>query len=92
MDALIGEVFDTLKDLGLADITRIALTSDHGDNVGALGMWGRSHLYQESNGVPFILSGTSWFETADTGYDPDRIVFSEYHAAQSSTGPFYDRA
>ena len=37
------------------------------------------------------LSGRSWFETAGAGYDPDRIVFSEYHAAQSPTGAFMIR-
>ena len=130
VDALIGEVVDTLKDLGLADTTRIVYTSDHGDNVGARGMWGKSNLYQEAAGIPLILSGPdvsegdvcetpvslldtyqtvlqaaglkprdeegnlsgcSWFETAGAGYDPDRIVFSEYHAAQSPTGAFMIR-
>ncbi|MDG2033387.1 MAG: sulfatase-like hydrolase/transferase, partial [Rhodospirillales bacterium] len=130
VDALIGEVVDTLNDLGLADTTRIAYTSDHGDNVGARGMWGKSNLYQESAGIPLILSGPdvqagdvcetpvslldtyqtvlqaagleprdeeealngcSWFETAGAGYDPDRIVFSEYHAASSPTGAFMIR-
>ena len=130
VDALIGEVVDTLNDLGLADTTRIAYTSDHGDNVGARGMWGKSNLYQESAGIPLILSGPdvpaghvcetpvslldtyqtvlqavglkptdeewtlsgrSWFETAGADYDQDRIVLSEYHAAQSPTGAFMIR-
>ena len=52
VDALIGEVVDTLDHLGFADNTRIVYTSDHGDNVGARGMWGKSNLYQESAGVP----------------------------------------
>ena len=57
VDSLIGEVVDTLKNLGLADNTRIVCTSDHSNNVGDGGMWGKSNLYQESGGVPLILSG-----------------------------------
>ena len=37
------------------------------------------------------LSGRSWFETAGAGYDPDRIVFSEYHAAAITNGAFMIR-
>ena len=34
------------------------------------------------------LPGASWFEMANVADQPERIVFSEYHAAQSPTGAF----
>jgi choline-sulfatase len=35
----------------------VIYTSDHGDNVGARGLWGKSTLYEESAGVPLIVAG-----------------------------------
>ena len=32
-------------------------TSDHGDNLGARGLWGKSTMYEEIAGVPMILAG-----------------------------------
>ena len=31
--------------------------SDHGDNLGSRGLWGKSTMYEEIAGVPFILAG-----------------------------------
>ena len=42
---------------GLAANTRVIYTSDHGDNAGARGLWGKSTLYEESSGVPMIVAG-----------------------------------
>jgi len=57
MDDNVGEVLHALEQAGLADDTRIVYTSDHGDNVGARGLWGKSTMYEESAGVPLILAG-----------------------------------
>ena len=130
VDAQIGRVLETLSETGLAGTTRVIYTSDHGDNVGARGMWGKSNMYEESAGIPLImagadvptgkvcntpvslldtyqtvvhgsgldeteeekaLSGQSWFDIANTEDDPDRVVFSEYHATHSPTGAFMVR-
>ncbi|MBT3992016.1 MAG: sulfatase-like hydrolase/transferase [Rhodospirillaceae bacterium] len=127
IDAEIGRVLDVLAECGLVGDTRVVYTSDHGDNVGARGMWGKSNMYEESAGIPLIvagdgipegkvsstttslldsyqtvmdgvgldltdgeqeLAGGSWFEMAHTSDDPERIVFSEYHATSSPTGGF----
>lgn len=57
MDEQVGHVLRALEDCGLDRSTRILYTSDHGDNVGARGLWGKSTLYEESAGVPLILAG-----------------------------------
>ena len=57
MDENVGYVLRALRDAGLEHDTRVIYTSDHGDNVGARGLWGKSTLYEESAGVPLILAG-----------------------------------
>jgi choline-sulfatase len=57
MDENIGYVLRALRDAGLENDTRVLYTSDHGDNVGARGLWGKSTLYEESAGVPLIVAG-----------------------------------
>tara|TARA_B100000315_G_scaffold251951_1_gene287721 strand:+ start:9470 stop:10915 length:1446 start_codon:yes stop_codon:yes gene_type:complete len=127
IDHQIGRVLVALDEVGLGQDTRVIYTSDHGDNVGTRGMWGKSNMYEESAGIPLIiagegvpenqvsttttslldsyqtimdgvgldltpeeqeLDGVSWFNLANSPNDPDRIVFSEYHAASSPTGAF----
>ena len=57
LDENIGKVLRALEDAGLADATRVMYTSDHGDNLGARGCWGKSTLYEETAGVPLIIAG-----------------------------------
>lgn len=57
LDENIGNLLDTLKDSGLEGNTRILYTSDHGDNMGARGLWGKQVLYEEAAKVPMILAG-----------------------------------
>ena len=57
LDENIGHVLETLEDCGLSDNTRILYTSDHGDNLGARGLWGKQVLYEEAAKVPLILAG-----------------------------------
>ena len=57
MDENVGHVLRALRDAGLEESTRVTYTSDHGDNVGARGLWGKSTLYEESAGVPLLLAG-----------------------------------
>ena len=130
IDYQIGRVIDKLFEAGLDKETRIIYTSDHGDNVGARGLWGKSHMYEEAAGIPLItagadvpkgkvcrtpvtlvdayqtilqgcgyeqredtatLPGRSWFDIVNETDDPNRIAFSEYHAASSPSGAFMIR-
>ena len=57
MDEQVGAVLRALEDCGLRASTRVLYTSDHGDSVGARGLWGKSVMYEESVGIPMILAG-----------------------------------
>ena len=57
MDEQMGQVLAALDAAGLSDSTLVLYTSDHGDNLGARGLWGKSTLYEESAGVPLMLAG-----------------------------------
>jgi choline-sulfatase len=57
VDSNVGKLLDALAAAGLGDTTRVLYSSDHGDNLGARGLWGKSTMYEESAGVPMILAG-----------------------------------
>ncbi len=57
VDDNVGKLMRALERTGLADDTRIVYTSDHGDNLGNRGLWGKSNMYEESAGVPMIMAG-----------------------------------
>jgi len=57
MDAQMGQVLATLEETGLADETIVIYSSDHGDNTGQRGLWGKSNLYRESAAVPLVVAG-----------------------------------
>jgi choline-sulfatase len=57
MDEQVGKILAALEASGLGGSTRVLYASDHGDNAGARGLWGKSTMYEESVGVPMILAG-----------------------------------
>ncbi len=57
VDHNVGRLIAAVEDCRLGDATRILYTSDHGDNLGARGLWGKSNMYEESAGVPMIFAG-----------------------------------
>lgn len=57
LDANIEKVLQTLHETGLDASTRVVYVSDHGDNLGARGLWGKSTMYEEAVGIPLIVSG-----------------------------------
>lgn len=57
LDDNVGKILAKLEALGLLDSTRVIYSSDHGDNLGTRGMWGKSTMYEESAGIPLIMAG-----------------------------------
>jgi choline-sulfatase len=57
LDDNIGKILRALEETGLAASTRVIYASDHGDNLGTRGMWGKSTMYEESAGIPMIMAG-----------------------------------
>ena len=57
LDHHIGQLLKALDDTGLAADTRVIYTSDHGDNLGNRGFWGKSVMYEEAVAVPLIMAG-----------------------------------
>jgi choline-sulfatase len=57
IDELMGNVLSSLEDNGFTETTNIAYFSDHGENLGARGLWGKSVMFEESVGVPMMIAG-----------------------------------
>lgn len=56
-DENVGRVLAALEASDQAENTVVMFLSDHGDNMGARGLWGKSTMYEEAAKVPLILSG-----------------------------------
>ncbi|HRJ69021.1 MAG TPA: sulfatase-like hydrolase/transferase [Beijerinckiaceae bacterium] len=57
LDHNVGRLISALEQAGLSEKTRVLYASDHGDNLGARGQWGKSNLYRESVDIPLIMAG-----------------------------------
>jgi choline-sulfatase len=55
LDALIGQVLDSLKANGFADDTLVVYTTDHGDQLGERGLFWKHTLYEDSVRVPLVM-------------------------------------
>lgn len=55
-DERIGMVLDALETSGLAENTVVAYVADHGEMLGAHGMWWKCSFYEGSARIPFIFS------------------------------------
>ena len=57
LDHNIGRLMAALEAAGLTSETRVVYTSDHGDNLGNRGLWGKSNMYEDAAGIPLIMAG-----------------------------------
>jgi len=71
------------------DFRSILYTSDHGDNLGTRGMWGKSTMYEETAGVPLIIAGADIpkgrvIETPTSHVDAYPFILEAVGAAEPS--------
>ncbi len=55
VDHHLGRVFDWLETTGQADRTLVILTSDHGEMLGAKGLWGKDNVFDPAYHVPLMI-------------------------------------
>ena len=56
MDRMIGKILRALKENNLIDNTLIIYMSDHGEQIGEHGLWWKQTFYENSAGIPAIIS------------------------------------
>lgn len=56
-DAMIGALYDTLRELDLLDSTYFVFAADHGEQAGEHGEWAKQSMYEASVRIPLILAG-----------------------------------
>ena len=57
VDANVGQALGALAALGLEESTRVIYSSDHGESLGARGLYGKFTMYEESAAIPLIMAG-----------------------------------
>lgn len=67
-------VLGTLREEGLLDNTAILFTGDHGDMLGAHGLWAKRVFYEDSARVPTILLGPAGDRRTLPGTVDGRLV------------------
>jgi arylsulfatase A-like enzyme len=55
IDDFVGQLLDVLETQGLSEDTIVIFTSDHGENLGAHGLWQKMVAFEESIRVPLII-------------------------------------
>jgi arylsulfatase A-like enzyme len=66
MDALIGELVQSLDDIGIRENTTIILWSDHGYFLGEHGFWCKHSTFHEAIKIPFIISSPNFVTNRTT--------------------------
>lgn len=94
LDAQIGRVLDAVDNSGQAGNTIVVFTSDHGDMVGAHGMWSKGWIpYEECYRVPLVIR---WPAAIKAGQRCSKLVQTHFlghtylQAAGAKPLPFQD--
>ncbi len=56
-DSKIGQLVQTLDEIGELDNTIVMVTADHGDMLGERGLWYKMNFFEHSARVPLIMAG-----------------------------------
>ena len=56
-DSKIGELVQTLEEIGELDNTIVVVTADHGDMLGERGLWYKMNFFEHSARVPLVMAG-----------------------------------
>ncbi len=56
-DSKIGDLVQTLREIGNLENTLIVVTSDHGDMLGERGLWYKMNFFEHSARVPLVMAG-----------------------------------
>lgn len=56
-DSKVGQIVNTLEEIGELDNTIIVVTADHGDMLGERGLWYKMNFFEHSARVPLIFCG-----------------------------------
>ena len=56
-DSKIGELVQTLEEIGELDNTIVIVTADHGDMLGERGLWYKMNFFEHSARVPLVMAG-----------------------------------
>ena len=65
VDRNVGQILDCLEATGLREDTLVIYASDHGEMAGQKECWWKSTFYEDSAGVPMIVSGPPGWKTAE---------------------------
>jgi len=57
IDENVGRLMDALQETGLVDNTHVMFFSDHGDQMGSHGLFGKCVPFEESTRIPFLIGG-----------------------------------
>ena len=57
LDEYVGWLLDALSRTGQLDDTVVVYTSDHGETLGAHGLWSKNNMYEDSVHVPMLMAG-----------------------------------
>jgi choline-sulfatase len=74
LDHQLRVVIGTLREEGLLNSTIILFTADHGEMLGAHGLWGKRLFYEDSARVPMILVGAANDPRVGHHRTDDRLV------------------